>query len=166
MISRESITINSRTKAGARRFGLERDKKIAALMKQGGPRRMRASALARWCIEEMFSVDDADDEWADIVDRVVRSAVAHLDRVKPSGKWGDIANEAQFLLVSSKAIKLIAERYLFLMDYVTENDERVCERCHNAERGGPYEPGGAPEPPLHLHCRCVLSPTLLRKKYW
>lgn len=153
------------SKRKARALGVARDKRIAELMRGGGARRLRAAQIARWSIDQVYQLDDDElaDEWADAVDRVVRTSVAFLDRVRPNGTWGDVANEAQFLLVSTKAIKLVAERFLFLVDYVTENDTRVCQKCHDAERAGPYDPGGAPEPPLHLNCRCVLTPIALKR---
>lgn len=153
------------SKRKARALGVARDNRIAMLMRSGGARRLRAAQIARWSIEQVYQMDDDDlaDEWADEVDRIVRAAVVHLDRVRPTGTWGDVANEAQFVLVSTKAIKMVAERFLFLVDYVTENDSRVCQTCHDAERGGPYEQGGTPEPQLHLNCRCVLTPVALKR---
>lgn len=45
------------------------------------------------------------------------------------------------------------------IDFLTVGDGRVCEECMGAEAGNPYELGMSPAPPLHVGCRCWLSPS-------
>lgn len=40
--------------------------------------------------------------------------------------------------------------------FQTVGDSRVCPKCEAAEAGNPYPIMGAPHPPLHGRCRCVL----------
>lgn len=149
--------------AQARTFGDIRDRKILALMSSSGPRRARATAIARWSVGRMYSLpEDADDELSEdyqhMLDIVARSAALEVDRRTPHGFMATQANEAQFLRASTMALKFVAMAAALRMMFVTEDDERVCKRCRVAESGSPYMAGDAPEPPLHLGCRCILVP--------
>lgn len=140
----------------ARAFGLRRDRKILALLSKPGPRRARAAALARWSVEQVFPLTDDDlaEEYEDMLRLVSRAAAWRVE----SQYSGPVANEAQFVGASSAAIKMVAIALALYMAFVTEKDERVCRRCQRAEAGGPYLAQDAPEPPIHLHCRCVVVP--------
>lgn len=150
--------------ADARAFGDARDRKIAMLMSGHGPRRARATSLARWSVGRIYRLpEDADDELSEdyqaMLDVTARNAALAVERSAPTGFMGAQANEAQFLSASTTALKFVAVAAALAMMFVTEDDERVCKRCRAAEAGGPYPAQDAPEPPLHLVCRCILIPT-------
>jgi len=44
------------------------------------------------------------------------------------------------------------------VEWVTVGGAKVCSACLSLESGGPYAVFGAPQPPRHPSCRCVLVP--------
>lgn len=40
--------------------------------------------------------------------------------------------------------------------FITAGDQLVCPMCDDAEANSPYELANAPQPPLHVNCRCSL----------
>lgn len=43
------------------------------------------------------------------------------------------------------------------IEWVTAEDDRVCDICDDNESGGPYPPDGVPDFPAHPLCRCSLE---------
>lgn len=146
------------SKSRARRFGRQRDKKIAMLLTRGGSRRQRAMQIAQWSIEQMFPFDEEEPgEWQEQRSLILRRAATLVSRNAPESP---LAREAEFVAASSHAISLAAAALGLLLAFVTERDGSVCSTCREAEQEGPYDEAEAPRPPLHPHCRCVLHPVL------
>jgi hypothetical protein len=84
------------------------------------------------------------------------SAVADL--LDDPGLADVLLSEAVATSLGYGARDLYASEGVALVDFYTAGDSRVDQECDDAQANGPYAPMDAPIPPLHVRCRCALSP--------
>ncbi|RSN38575.1 hypothetical protein DMC64_41650 [Amycolatopsis sp. WAC 04197] len=97
------------------------------------------------------------DDGADY-DEMVRSVWDLLDddELRALTVGMDVAMGAEF---AHAGLSLYREHGARYVDFVTVGGALVCGHCMDAESASPHPIGGAPTPPLHPYCRCVLIPT-------
>lgn len=110
-------------------LGYQIGQKLASLWNQGASR------------------DEMEQAIQDLLGNVSKSAA------------GTILDTAIGQSLSVGALDTYQTAGVIFADYETAGDGRVCADCGDAEDNSPYPLYDAPIPPLHVSCRCTLSPS-------
>lgn len=142
-----------------------------------------AATAANIHAEAKFNATDFFERWGrQWLNEIVRNRMNLLAQLLAEGPDDpvELAAQVRDLLASQDGAQLVAvtevtravniaagETYrdagIFEVQWVTEDDSRVCPACDENEAAGPRQigtpfPGGAVAPPQHPRCRCALLP--------
>ena len=100
--------------------------------------------------------------------RIVRDMAERFDRVSKNDLYRLVYTENTHIMAETGAslAEQVSEKY----DFVSYNDDKVCDLCMALQKGGPYRyedrQAGVNFPPIHPFCRCSTAPHMPSFEEW